>query len=48
LPLVPFLLEAVALDPALMQADAMHPSARGSPLILDTVWPRLLPLLRAH
>jgi acyl-CoA thioesterase-1 len=47
-PLVPFLLEAVALDPALMQADALHPSARGSPLVLDTVWPRLLPLLRAH
>jgi len=42
---VPFLLESVASDPALMQADGMHPSARGAPLILDTVWPRLLPLL---
>jgi acyl-CoA thioesterase-1 len=48
LPLVPFLLESVALSPALMQPDALHPSARGSPLVLDTVWPRLLPLLHAH
>jgi acyl-CoA thioesterase I len=47
-PLVPFLLESVALDPALMQADGMHPNARGAPLVLDTVWPQLLPLLHAH
>jgi acyl-CoA thioesterase I len=42
---VPFLLESVALNPDLMQADGMHPSARGAPLMLDTVWPRLVPLL---
>jgi len=47
-PLVPFLLESVALNPAYMQADGMHPNARGAPLILDTVWPRLIPLLHAH
>ncbi len=47
-PLVPFLLESVAQDPTLMQADGMHPNAQGVPLILDTVWPRLLPLLHAH
>ena len=29
LPLVPFLLEAVALDPELMQADGMHPERAG-------------------
>jgi len=46
--LVPFLLESVALNPALMQADGMHPSAPGAPIILDTVWPRLLPLLHPH
>src|ERR1700685_161049 len=44
-PLVPFLLESVALNPALMQSDGMHPNARGAPLLLDTVWPRLLPLI---
>jgi len=47
-PLVPFLLESVALNPAYMQADGMHPNARGAPLILDTVWPQLTPLLHAH
>jgi acyl-CoA thioesterase I len=45
LPLVPFLLEKVALDPALMQADGMHPNPAGEPRILDTVWPYLKPLL---
>ena len=44
-PLVPFLLEKVALNPALMQEDGMHPSAAGEPLILDTLWPYLKPLL---
>jgi acyl-CoA thioesterase-1 len=44
-PLVPFLLEKVALNPALMQEDGMHPNAAGEPLILDTLWPHLKPLL---
>ena len=44
LPVVPFLLESVALNPDLMQADGMHPNAHGAPFVLDTVWPRLLPL----
>ena len=47
-PFVPFLLESVALNPAYMQADGMHPNARGAPLILDTIWPQLLPLLHKH
>ncbi len=38
LPLVPFLLEKVALDPSLMQDDSLHPNARGEPLVLDTLW----------
>ena len=46
LPLVPFLLEKVALSPTLMQEDGMHPNARGEPPILDTVWPYLKPLLK--
>jgi acyl-CoA thioesterase-1 len=45
-PLVPFLLAGVALDPALMQADGLHPRAAGEPRVLDTVWPYLTPLLR--
>jgi len=47
LTLVPFLLDRVALNPALMQADGMHPNAQGQPLLLDNVWPKLEPLLRA-
>jgi len=46
LPLVPFLLERVALDPARMQPDGLHPNASGEPPILDTVWPYLKPLLK--
>lgn len=37
-PLVPFLLEGVALDPALMQDDGLHPTAQGQPKLLETVW----------
>lgn len=44
-PLVPFLLEGVAGDPALMQADGIHPTVEGQPRILDNVWPILQPLL---
>jgi acyl-CoA thioesterase-1 len=44
--LVPFLLKKVALDPHLMQPDGLHPNARGEPLVLDTLWPYLEPLLK--
>lgn len=43
--LVPFLLEGVALQPGLMQADGLHPTAAGQPRVLENVWPRLRPLL---
>ena len=46
LALVPFFLERVALDDALMQEDGIHPSAVAQPRLLDEVWPRLEPLLR--
>ena len=46
-PLVPFLLEKVALNPSLMQADGLHPTEAAQPLLLDTVWPKLEPLLQA-
>jgi acyl-CoA thioesterase I len=45
--LLPFLLENVALTPGLMQADGLHPNEKGQPLLLDNVWPRLVPMLRA-
>lgn len=46
-PLVPFLLAGVTEDPRLMQADGIHPAAPAQPLILETVWPALEPLLVA-
>ena len=48
LPLVPFLLEKVALDPALMQQDGLHPNAAAEPAVLDTLWPYLKPLLEKN
>ncbi len=44
--LVPFLMEGVAVDERYMQADGLHPNAAGQPLLLDTVWRTLKPLLR--
>lgn len=41
LPLVPFLLDGVALDPDLMQADGLHPTAAAQSRLLDNVWPAL-------
>ncbi|MDL5367852.1 arylesterase [Xanthomonas sp. NCPPB 2654] len=43
--LLPFLLEGVALNPALMQDDGLHPTAAGQPKVLDNVWPKLKPLI---
>jgi acyl-CoA thioesterase-1 len=45
-PLLPFLLEGVALDPALNQADGIHPNEEGAKRVADTVWKALRPLLR--
>lgn len=45
IPLVPFLLEGVAVDPELMQADGIHPRAKAQPKILDNLWPHLAPML---
>lgn len=44
-PLVPFLLEDVALESRLMQSDGIHPTADAQPIILDNVWPALEPML---
>lgn len=45
LPLVPFLLEGVAGNDALMQQDRIHPTAEAQSRILDNVWPILQKLL---
>ncbi|HEY9447725.1 MAG TPA: arylesterase [Burkholderiales bacterium] len=45
-PLVPFLLDGFAEDRTLFQPDAVHPTAQAQPLMLDTVWTALEPMLR--
>lgn len=45
LPLLPFLLEGVALHRELNQADGIHPNARGVAVMTDNVWRALEPLL---
>ena len=44
--LMPFLLEGVAAEPALNQADGIHPNAAGHRVMADRLWPYLKPLLR--
>lgn len=46
-PLVPFLLEGVALDPGLMQDDGLHPNAKAQPILLEHVWTVLGPVVEA-
>jgi acyl-CoA thioesterase-1 len=46
-PLVPFLLDGVALNPDLNGDDTIHPNAAGARLIAQTVWPYLEPLVVA-
>jgi acyl-CoA thioesterase I len=45
-PLVPFMLKGVTEHRDLMQPDNIHPTAAAQPLILETVWTELLPLLK--
>ncbi len=44
-PLLPFLLEGVALRPELNQADGIHPNAKGAREVADHLWEKLGPLL---
>ena len=46
LPLVPFLMDGVALDENYLQADGLHPNVQGQPRVLDNVWKYLQPMLR--
>jgi acyl-CoA thioesterase-1 len=46
--LIPFLLEGVAGDRSLNQADDIHPNAEGQKKVAAVVWPKLEPLLVAR
>ncbi|MEO7794261.1 MAG: arylesterase [Thermoanaerobaculia bacterium] len=47
LPFIPFLLEGVAADPKLNQADGIHPTAEGQRLVARSVADALQPLVAA-
>ena len=47
IPLVPFLLQGVALNPDMNGDDEIHPNAAGAKRIAETVWPYLQPLVEA-
>jgi acyl-CoA thioesterase-1 len=44
-PLLPFLLQGVAGDARLNQADGIHPNIDGSKIVAATMWTALLPIL---
>ena len=43
--LVPFFLKDIAYKPSFFQPDRLHPTAEAQPIILNTIWPYLKPLL---
>lgn len=45
-PLMPFFLEGVGAVPGLNQADGIHPTAEGYAIVVERLWPFLVPLLR--
>ena len=42
---VPFFLEGVGGVPEMMQRDGIHPAVAAQPVLLENLWPTLLPLL---
>lgn len=48
LPFAPFLMEGFAQRPDMFLADGLHPNAAAQPLVLDTIWTPLRPLLDAR
>ncbi|MFL6674349.1 MAG: arylesterase [Massilia sp.] len=47
-PLVPFMLEGVAQEPAMFQPDRMHPLASAHPTILANIWPQFSALIKSR
>jgi acyl-CoA thioesterase-1 len=45
-PLVPFFFEGFGEDPKYFQPDGIHPTAQAQPVMLNTVWKELKPLLK--
>lgn len=45
IPVVPFILDGIALDETLMQKDRLHPNEQAQALIMAHIWPYLQPLL---
>ena len=45
IPLVPFLIDGIPQQPELMQNDGIHPKAEAQSMILENVWPALVPML---
>jgi acyl-CoA thioesterase-1 len=45
IPVIPFLLEDIALNTGLMQPDGLHPNAKAQAIITEKIWQQLLPLL---
>jgi len=45
-PFIPFLLQGVAGNASLNQADGIHPNARGAEIVADLVWKELEPVAR--
>lgn len=45
IPYVPFILEEVALNPEMMQADGLHPNELAQPIVAEKIWGHLQPLL---
>ena len=43
--LLPFMFEHIVTRPELFQADRIHPTAAAHPIILESIWPQLQPLL---
>ena len=46
--LLPFLLDGLEDGPTHLQPDRMHPNEAAQPIILEAVWTKLAPLLRAR
>lgn len=45
---IPFILQGIADQPNLMQADQIHPKAQAQPMLLNNIWPVLMPLLNKN
>lgn len=46
-PFLPFLLDGIAANTALMQSDGIHPKAEAQSMILDNIWPKLIDMINS-